>query len=253
MGWTEPDTELYEGIPDHLAYPLTAWTDEAIRFAPEAVLDAVASRLRMPLEVDGYAITYQIRDFIRSDARLHLNFVDHMLALEMGSAGDLEAILEFAGSAYTVEDDRLQKRVSDEERDSYRKATSAEDEVSKELKEAWHNAFGQSPDPSDAWDHAITAVEDLLIPIIVPGAKKANLGHVISAINDKPSKWTYGMDDGGQKDEMGTLAALVAQIWANPDRHGGGLKRTPRQDEAERVVMAAVLIVNLCRGHLVAR
>ena len=48
--------------------------------------------------------------------------------------------------------------------------------ASAELTEAWIRAYGRDPDPSDAWDHAIKAVEAILIPIVVSKAGQAAVG-----------------------------------------------------------------------------
>jgi hypothetical protein len=63
--------------------------------------------------------------------------------------------------------------VTDETQATYEAAIAAADEAASELREAWANAFGRNGDPSDAWDHAIKAVEDVLIPEMMPNNTKA--------------------------------------------------------------------------------
>lgn len=57
-------------------------------------------------------------------------------------------------------------------------AVSISHAVSDELNEAWVAAFGRAPNPSDACDRAIKALEELLIPLVIPGVAKPNLGGV---------------------------------------------------------------------------
>jgi hypothetical protein len=48
--------------------------------------------------------------------------------------------------------------------DAYERAVAPQDVAGNELQEAWARALGRHPDASDAWDHAIKAVEAVLIP-----------------------------------------------------------------------------------------
>lgn len=260
-GLVEPEDVLYEGIPGHAEYPLREWLTERVNALQGQDAAALAVLLRIEVSSNQNPASALIGAALADDDD-YLEILDALLQvkgdlLPVGSrftnGQRLRNILHLAGSAWTVSDDdkSLERRVDAETKAAVEIAVRPAEEVSKELKVAWANAYGRNPDPSDAWDHAIKAVEELLAPIIIPSDPKATLGAILSAIAAKPSKWTYGMDDGGTKDEMMTLHAMLGLMWPNPDRHGGNQKRTPRQDEAERVVQLAVTIVNLCRGHLV--
>jgi hypothetical protein len=122
--------------------------------------------------------------------------------------------------------------------------------VSAELAEAWSAAFGRHPDPSDAWDHAIKAVEELLIPIVLPNKPKANLGGVAGELGAASHKWRLVPSTSSDKiDDGKTVEAMLRLIGPNPDRHGGGVdRRPPTQAEAERAVHLAVAIIQLCRA-----
>src|SRR5699024_3232883 len=129
-------------------------------------------------------------------------------------------------------------------------AVSPGDAASWELREAWAAVFGRNPNPSDAWDHAIKAAEEVTIPSVIPKVAKANLGGVAGELKAHPTPWSFDLpaNDGRSNGEL--LEVLVRHIWPNPDRHGGASKRSPTQSEAEGAVQVAVLIVNLCRGRL---
>lgn len=127
---------------------------------------------------------------------------------------------------------------------------STNDAVSSELELAWSLTYDRSPDPSDAWDHAIEAVEELLIPIVVGAKSKATLGDVAGELKANPSRYSFDLQSSGVLDAGQTLEALVRLIWPNPDRHGGGPQRPLSQAESELVTQSAVYIVALCRGRL---
>ena len=73
---------------------------------------------------------------------------------------------------------------------AFEMAASPEDTASDELAVAWTKAYGLDPDLSDAWDHAIKAVEAVLIPIVVPTQAGAHIGHESANWTDRESSGT---------------------------------------------------------------
>ncbi len=258
-GTREPET-LFEGVPAHLKHPVGEWLRGnfgwfAAQGMNHGLMSTLASSLRLPVtqthEVGG--ISNQIFQFIERDQELYLDCVDATLYLTGGRiASRLKQILEVGGSAWTVREEGtgLERRVPEASGKAYSAATAVGDSVTDELREAWEAAFGRNPDSSDAWDHAIKAVEDLLIPIVVPKVNKANLGTVAGELKNNPTRWDFGLPANVGRTNGETLEGMIRHMWPNPDRHGGAAKRTPSQSEAESVVHLAVLIVALCRGKL---
>jgi hypothetical protein len=80
---------------------------------------------------------------------------------------------------------------------AYRQATEPRDEASEELREAWDRAYSRNPNASDAWDHAIKAVELLYIAIVCPTKDKANLGSVAGHLKAHPNQFTVGLESTG--------------------------------------------------------
>jgi hypothetical protein len=68
----------------------------------------------------------------------------------------------------------------------FAQATTPVDGASAELGEAWSRAYGRSRDASDAWDHAIKAVEMVLNPIVLPSQNKGTLGQVLHELSRQP-------------------------------------------------------------------
>jgi hypothetical protein len=188
------------------------------------------------------------------DEDKYLDCLDLTLHLKRGNdANSLRDTLRVGGSAWTVASSgkELERRVDAATETAFAEAVGPGDEVATELQEAWSAIFGRNPNPSDAWDHAIKAVEDLLLPVVIPGVVKGNLGGVAGELKANPHKWTFGMPGNAGRHNAETLEGLLRHIWPNPDRHGGGTKRAPTAAEAEGVVRIAVLIVGLCRNRLV--
>jgi hypothetical protein len=118
--------------------------------------------------------------------------------------------------------------VTDEVQMLYETGTSVPDEVSKELSEAWSNAFGRDGNPSDAWDHAIKAVEDVLIPEVMPKKIKATLGTVLGELTGQNrTQWKLVLPGNNQDHDVAHLVGMLRLVWPNHDRHGGATKDRP--------------------------
>ena len=258
-GKREPESP-HEGMPPHLQHPVGQWLRGQFGWFSDtgmnhALMAQVASACRIPVKhtYETGGISGQIFSAIELDEDLYLDLIDATLQIGGGhGAAGLSSILQVGGSVWDVRADRrgLERRVPEAAAVAYGRAIAASDAVADELKEAWGAVFGRNPNSSDAWDHAIKAVEELLVPIVVPRASKPNLGTVAGEIKANPERWTFGLPSNAGRSNGEILEGLIRHIWPNPDRHGGGAKRAPTQEEAVAVVEIAVTIVNLCRGRL---
>jgi hypothetical protein len=160
----EPATEetLYEGVPPHLAGPLSSWIARNIG-NNTAVL--IALRLRLDLqEIQSINLSNsdKIRMFAEGDARLHLNVLDAALFLLHGSdpmsVADLESALEAGGSAWRVASDgrSLERRVDETVRMAAKTAAAPGTSAATHLAAAWQAIYGRSPNPSRAFSESIT-------------------------------------------------------------------------------------------------
>lgn len=250
----------HEGMPKHLRHPTEDWLKRRFGWYTSGGMDTalmarVASACRIPVrattELGG--IMSQILSQAETDEDLFLDVLDATLHLTRGSGGGaLDDALRTGGSVWSATDDPpgLARRVPEATADAYAQAVAADDAVADELREAWGAVFGRHPNPSDGWDHAIKAVEDLLIPLVVPKATKPNLGSVTGELKANPDLWEFGLPGNNGRGNGEVLEGLLRHIWPNPDRHGGAAKRPPTQEEAEAAVQVAVLVVGLCRGRL---
>jgi len=173
------------------------------------------------------------------------------------SAASLGAILEQGGSAWTVRaDDRgLERRVDPATVSAYMAASAPSDAASVELQEAWNKAYGRNPDASDTWDHAIKAIETVLVPIVEPNNSKATLGNVLGDLKASPTKLSLKLATSSQTvTNIETLEAMLRLIWPNPDRHGGasGATRKPDLDEAQAILQIAITVVQLVRSGVLS-
>ena len=134
--------------------------------------------------------------------------------------------------------------MTDEAQATFDAATSVADDITTEMKEAWANAFGHNGDPSDAWDHAIKAMEDVLVPVVLPNQQNATLGSALGHLRSQGNLWKMVLPGKDQSHDVAPLVAMLELIWPNHDRHGGTApKRTPSEQEARAVVTQAATIV----------
>lgn len=253
-GLREPDGP-FEGIPDHLRAALREFVGQALTDVSGGfqgrMIQGFAAHLRINLTPGGSSWDHyeELLRAIDRDENLYLDVLDILCS---SGAAALRNILEVGGSVWTVADDdqSLERRVAENERDALERATYVQDESTRELRQAWGSTYGRTPDPSDAWDHAIKAVEAMLIPIVAFKKAKATLANVAGQLKQNPNGWRINTVDGTNGS---TLEAMVRSMWPNPDRHGGGNGSPPTLAQAEGVVGLAVLIVGWARRGLIEK
>jgi hypothetical protein len=255
MAGAQPDGP-FEGVPAHLQEGLVYWWAQVAEsgsggyFGHEQELRELAAFLREGVHPSWNAADVgeaMIRS-ARANPDFFLDLIDGTLQIfQPGSATDaLTRLLDIAGSVWTVapNGDSLIRVVTDEAQATYEAATSVADEATTELKEAWANAFGRNGDPSDAWDHAIKAVEDVLVPVVLPNQQHATLGSVLGHLRSQGGLWKMVLPGKDQSQDVAPLVSMLELIWPNHDRHGGATsKRTPSEQESRAVVTLAATIV----------
>ncbi|GAA11014.1 hypothetical protein GOALK_016_01370 [Gordonia alkanivorans NBRC 16433] len=250
-----------------MTHLLEHWFDSVLSSGPGGyfsnteTIRELASFMRtsVPAGWDAHDVAAGLLKLGRANGDYFLDLIDGLLQLRGSETNGraLARLLETSGSVWTVADDNrsLIRVVSDQTQSTYEIATSPEDDASEELREAWTNAFGRDGDPSDAWDHAIKAVEDVLIPAVVPNQAKANLGHVVGQLRNQGNQWKLVLPGKAQDHDVSPLVGMLDVIWPNHDRHGGvSSKRQPSEEEARAVVTLASTIVQWHReGWVVQR
>jgi len=260
-GGALPVEEPYFELEPHMWGPLNEWTDARIesygagynRDLRESRLRLIATRLRWRSDVSGAEIARSARD----DPRRYRDYIDALLQWWdepdgfLGSAEMLSGVLAIAGSAWTVGPDgkSLQLRVDETAQQQVSDALSPGDLAADALSDAWGAAFGREPNASDAWDHAIKAVEHIYVPLVVANKAKnghAGLGDVIGQLGQNPAGWetTITVDPADPSEGVAVVRNMMRALWGNPDRHGGSPTWwPPDQAEAEVLVHLAVTLV----------
>ncbi len=247
----------YEGVPNHLVAPLARWYVDASKDRDGRWVNGLQNKMANLLRVavseswhNGDVSTHLLY-VVKKDRDKFLDLVDCRLHLGGYTRSFiLQEALTSGGSVWKVNEDStgLERRASEELSETVQAATSPSDEASNQLREAWSNAYGRSGDPSDAWDHAIKAVEALLCPAVVPNKAKPTLGDVLGTLRgNNGNKWR-GSLPGKDKDHPVTpVVGALELLWPNPDRHGEPNPRPPSAEEARSVVALAAALIQAHR------
>jgi hypothetical protein len=254
----------YEGVPGHLSAPLRHWLDGVFGYTPnyasekgvETIL-AVAAAARVPLRpgAHGTQLHADITSFTNQSPDNLLDVLHYAIQTGNPPVEHLDRLLVYGGSVWTATYEGLQRRVDPTAQEAFEAASSPGDVVSEELRHAWGKAYGREPDASDAWDHAIKAVEGILIPIVVPTQAGAHIGHVIGELDHHGLHWDlllrFNQTSPPINPPTSPVQAMVGMLrllHPNPDRHVGRDRRVPTIEEAQAVVNLAVTIVQWARN-----
>lgn len=255
-----PASALAEGIPEYMQAPIQYWLEGVCGYRSnqgmkEGLMLQIALRAQTTLrrvDADSVGTMHNLIRSVLRNPEDGLDILDATLALTSGHADSLKQVLTDGNAAWTVAKSgkSLERRVDAATTESFMAATSPIDAASTELEEAWSEAYGRQPDASDAWNHAIKAVETVLVPIVAKNNPKATLGTVLAEIKANPNKLSFHLSSSSQTvTNIQTIEAMLRLIWPNPDRHGGaaGTSRAPSLQEAQSVLQIAIAVVYFVR------
>jgi hypothetical protein len=264
---------LHEGVPSHLDQPIRAWIYRALQGGGH---DLIAITLEMTID-------YQRAEAQGSGARFLalcsqsddlLDIVDAILAQSgpwpspdtLDYTGekyrrdrvillkDLELMLHTGSSAYRVADDQrgLMRRVDVTTTNAFESATSAAasqpnaGSATDQIREAWSELYGVTPDPTAAFSLAIKAVESAAHAAVEPKNTRATLGTMIRQLRDNPDRYQIVLPGPGGHRDIGVVRDMMNLLWTSQtSRHGAQtVRRQETQEEAEMAVHLAVLLVH---------
>ena len=250
----------HEGVPGHLREPIRQWLDSAFGCEPgyagmkvsrgSAVFAVTtACRIELPRGAGAERAYHEIISFCYQDPDQFLDVVHFTIQVtrEQHPVQTLERVLEYGGSVWRATQTGLQRRVGPTTQKAFDVASRPADVASEELKHAWVKAYGRDPDGSDAWDHAIKAVEAILVPIVVPNQVGPHMGHVVGQLDHHGDQWSLRLESNQGISPVETFVGMLRLLWPNPDRHVGPAHRVPTLQEAQAVVQLAVTIVQWAR------
>lgn len=264
----------FDGVPPHLQPVLIHWlrrtfirrVDYSEEWDYPLMMKVISgAELPLPPEVEEFTRINYLDDtrlfdvlvrYCLDDEERFLDVLDVTLHFtKAGSAKDLEEMLQFGGSAWRVAGDgkSLQKRVEESVQRAADEAIRPGGLVGTELRYAWTAAYGRAPNASDAWDHAIKAVEAVLTPIVLPNVRAGRVGQAIGQLRTQGHLYKLAMPFADDSTDVGVMVAMLNKLYPNPDRHANDRRREPTLSEAQAVLQLAVTLVQWTRDGILVR
>jgi hypothetical protein len=266
---SDPDLDmLHEGVTPWMVEPLARWLETF--FVHHADYDTslnldfiegfeMTKRLSRPMSRDMI-----MRDVVRrlqEDETFGLDAVDYALH----SIGDgfyvrerivtLAQLLLQSGSAWMVsstgDDENIRWKLARRNLAAAKAALSdirSQDErTGGFLADAWRALAIRDPQPSEGYGKAVMAIEAAAQPIVTPDDQAATLGKMISAMRDKPEKWTFALGD------LDLIIDMADRLWTNHFRHGTQPRNDHTLEEADAALHLAIPLVRFFVGGLIRR
>lgn len=273
-----PDRTLYEGIPEHLTRPLEDWLRKALSHK-DNVARTVLLRCRLDVTAWGASYTEALMRVIMSGTFEGYGSLDLLNAFinlhdDWPSTGprnpfhtgtedqrerqwwqqlvELQQLLIDSGSAWSVDPGfrGLYRRVDPTVVEARKAAEKAAHDASRptateHLRAAWQETYGVQPDPDEAYEQAIKAIEAAAAPTVAPKDREPTLGKILADMRAQNTWQLMLVDKKDQPWPAETFIDLLDQLWkGHRSRHGGGSTSRPQtQPEAESAVHLAALAV----------
>lgn len=258
--------EFYPDVPDHLVGPLWEWTSSVVQYYGAKVVETLGVLLRAGgRSAEARGITFDwsaLRDICTTYPDAQLAVIEDLLPRYTTESHRkrLQQHLEDGHSAYVINEHRtgLAWRVDPATMEQARQAVKDAPETPAHwLTEAWNAAYSLKPNPRQAYDAAILAVESAYGPTVIPKETHYQLGKIIGAVRDgrASNKFTVDLEDSRptptgveptthQTDAV--LEMMRAISYGQKVRHGTDGPVTINSTEEARVaVQLAVTLVQI--------
>lgn len=208
---------------------------------------------------------------VQNDRALLAKVIDYALSNIMlgydaayidGAVGDLGRALREAGANYQVVQPnperwewRLQRRTTLATSAAVSVQTGIRGDAGTHLGKAWEAAYGQAPNPQQAYTEAILAVEAVAIPVVLPNDSGGTLGKVIGHLRANTDQFEVVMNRDAEAVRDETLSpiqvviAMADLLWSNQTTRHAPIEPISSQ-QAEFAVHQALLLVQAFRASV---
>lgn len=265
---------IRDGIPGSMEAPLRAWVMACLEGEWSVIYSEPAANLRQAhalqaaLQIDFGApasgdmkLIHLIGAIYAQGERTIMRVVDFLLSqmpYENTAVQDIAQILDWSNSKYRVDtfglNPRLRLRLAEGIESSAQSTIDQSGAAGALLAKAWRYAFGIEPQPAEAMDFAVKAVERAATPVVSPRNDVATLGTATRDIKTQ-SDWTHGMRANELAPANTTIHHMMQTLWYGQQyRHVNQNATPPTAEQAQtHVMLAATLVGWFASGAVVRR
>ncbi|MCO4239737.1 hypothetical protein NG702_20445 [Pseudarthrobacter sp. MDT3-28] len=257
---------IREAIPPEMEVSLRAWMMSRLLSRSMVVMNTdfadiklvhelqAALRLNLGAPASGYLeLDRAIGAVYAKGVQVVMRVTDFLLsridpAIEVEAITSLSRTLDWAHCKYKVDWSgqraRLSVRLPDGMEEVAQTAIDSAQDAGPLLYKAWQYAFGLEPQPAEAMDFAVKAVERVVTPIVCPNHPSPSLGNAISDVRQQ-GNWTHNLrTDGDKAPANTTIHHMLQTLWAGQHyRHVDQNAVTPTLEQAQAHVQLAALLV----------
>lgn len=273
----DPDLQtLHEGVPPWMMTPLVRWLQPLLevtddlgeRYPNVDFIEGLEMNCRLLAPLDRTRPVADLQGLIEDDPSFGIRVIEYVIGTfriidnpphHLGNSrlAPLQQILADSGSAWEItaldvkdghEGEKhlvLTRRDLAEAKLAITDIREQNNRAGSFLADAWKAVAAQDPRPGEAYDKAVKAIEAAAQPVILPNNTGATLGQIISAMNDKPTKWMFALGD------LETVIAMMKQVWTNHFRHGTQKRDDHTLQEADAAVHLALPLLRFFVGGLI--
>jgi hypothetical protein len=267
---------LHDGVPAWMMTPLMRWLEPFLevtddlgeRYPNVEFIEGLEMNCRLRAPLNRSRPIADLQSLIEDDPSFGIRVIEYVIGTFLiidnpphhrgnGHLAPLQQILADSGSVWEVtaldvkdgyEGQKhlvLTRRDLAETKLAITDIRAQSDRAGSFLADAWKAIAAQDPRPGEAYDKAVKAIEAAAQPVVTPHDTQATLGKIIAAMRDKPSKWTFALGD------LGTVIAMMDQVWTNHFRHGTQQRDDHTPQEADAAVHLALPLVRFFVGALI--
>lgn len=262
------------GIPDSMEAPLRSWITQQFQgqysgmhdehMAKLSLVHEVQAALRLTLgaPASGFMPRDNVVGAIYAKGEQTIMRVTDFLLSRLPVAADhvrsLSRTLDWSHSKYRVDISggvpRLALRLPAGIAETVQGVVNQAGDAGSLLLKAWHYAFGMEPQPAEAMDFAVKAVERAVTPVVCPNHPKPSLGIAVAYIRDQRN-WAHNLrTDGDKAPPNTTIHHMLQTLWAGQHyRHVDQNAVSPTLEQAQAHVQLAALLVGWFSSGVVTR
>ena len=188
-----------------------------------------------------------------TDERLFLDAIDWVLQhgyCNADAIAELSQMLDRGKVTWRVlrsgRTARLERRVLETLNAVAEVAANRESRAALHLGTAWDYAWGGSPNPREAYRHAIIALESALRGVVPGAAPDADLGSLIAQVRREAPRYTVRADPTRGSEGVARFLAAVELVWCGrpPEEQDGvtALRSVTPEQAQDAVALASALV-----------